>query len=44
MTSAADSGCDGSGAKCRGPGGPLAMPSTTAILATQDGCGRATEV
>ena len=31
-------------ARCRGPGGPSAVPSTTAILATQEGCGRATEV
>jgi hypothetical protein len=31
-------------ARCRGPGGPSAVPSTTAILATQEGCGRVTEV
>jgi hypothetical protein len=40
MASAAHSGA----ARCRGPGGPSAVSSTTAILATQDGCGRATEV
>ena len=42
--SAASSGELHGAARCRGPGGPSAVPSTTAILATQEGRGRATEV